>query len=61
MGGKWHELFGMLRTLNARGYDSVIIEEMTGLDRRTQSDWIVAGEIYRTLKTASERGAQFVL
>lgn len=47
--GRWHELAPMLRALNAKGFDGMIIEEMTGLDRVTQSNWIIANEVYRSL------------
>lgn len=40
----------MLSPLNRAGYDNKIIEELTGLPASVQSRWLIASEVYQSVK-----------
>ena len=48
--GKWHELAGYLPKLQREGIDGSIVEEMSGVDRRTQNLWVNSSMVYASLK-----------
>lgn len=52
--GHWHQLAGYLPKLQREGIDGTIIEEMTGIDRRTQNMWVNSSMVYGSLKKSGE-------
>lgn len=50
LAGHWHELARFLPALQRAGYDSVAVEEATGLERRVQNVWNTAAQVYESVK-----------
>lgn len=48
--GHWHELARFLPALQRAGYDSVAVEEATGLERRVQNVWNTAAQVYESVR-----------
>jgi hypothetical protein len=47
----WHQLAGLLRSLQAAGLDAMAVEVETGLERATQALWQTAAQVYASLKS----------
>lgn len=43
--GAWHELAKFLPALQRAGYDSMVVEEVVGLERRLQNVWTAAEQV----------------
>lgn len=54
--GQWHQLAKLLPVLYAKGLDSNIIAEMTGLNPVDQNNWVVAGTVYDSIATSKKVG-----
>lgn len=52
--GLWHQLAAYLPKLQREGIDGSIIEEMTGIDRRTQNMWVNSSMVYGSLRKSGE-------
>jgi hypothetical protein len=52
--GYWHELATYLPKLQREGIDGSIVEEMSGVDRRTQNMWVNSSIVYKSLKKSGE-------
>lgn len=52
--GYWHQLAAYLPKLQREGIDGAIIEEMAGIDRRTQNMWINSSMVYLSLKKSGK-------
>ncbi len=52
--GSWHQLAGYLPKLQREGIDGSIVEEMSGIDRRTQNTWINGSIVYSSLKKSGK-------
>jgi len=52
--GHWHQLAKLLPALNNAGYDSNVVEEMTGLERKVQNIWTSAAQIYEALSKSGD-------
>ena len=50
--GHWHELASYLPKLQREGIDGGIVEEMSGVDRRTQNMWVNSSTVYVSLKNS---------
>jgi len=50
--GYWHELASYLPKLQREGIDGNIVEEMSGVDRRTQNMWVNSSTVYVSLKNS---------
>lgn len=48
--GHWHQLAKLFPALLAKGYDSNVVEEMTGIERKLQNIWSSSAQIYESLK-----------
>ena len=48
--GAWYDLAQMIRSLNSKGVDTVMVEELTGIDRPEQNAWIIGAEVYNTIR-----------
>jgi hypothetical protein len=55
--GHWHELAKYLPALHRAGYDSIAVEEATGLERRTQNVWNTAAQVYESIKASGQLSA----
>jgi len=53
----WYDMADLLNTLNRKGYDSNIIEEMADIPRPVQSMWVVASNVYRSFADSPELSA----
>lgn len=47
----WHQLAGLLRSLQAAGLDAMAVEVETSLERATQALWQTAAQVYASLKS----------
>ncbi len=56
--GYWHELATYLPKLQREGIDGSIVEEMSGVDRRTQNMWVNSSIVYKSLKKSGEMSEQ---
>jgi hypothetical protein len=45
MAGKWHQLAKLLLPLQKAGFDSNLIEDITGIERKTQNTWMSAAQV----------------
>lgn len=54
--GQWHQLAKLLPVLYAKGLDSNIIAEMTGLNPVDQNTWLVAGTVYDSIAASKKVG-----
>jgi hypothetical protein len=52
--GYWHQLATYLPKLQREGIDGSIVEEMSGVDRRTQNMWINSSMVYLSLKKSGQ-------
>lgn len=52
--GHWHQLAKYLPALQRAGVDSMVIEEMVGLERRLQNVWVAAEQVYESVKRSGE-------
>lgn len=52
--GYWHQLAGYLPKLQREGIDGSIVEEMSGIDRRTQNMWINSSVVYLSLRKSGK-------
>jgi hypothetical protein len=52
--GFWHQLATYLPKLQREGIDGTIIEEMTGIDRKTQNMWINSSMVYGSLRKSGK-------
>ena len=56
--GYWHELATYLPKLQREGIDGSIVEEMSGVDRRTQNMWVNSSIVYKSLEKSGEMSEQ---
>jgi len=52
--GYWHTLAKVIPILNREGFDSKLLEDITGIDSRTQNLWMMASSVFDSLKISSE-------
>ena len=52
--GYWHQLATYLPKLQREGIDGSIVEEMSGVDRRTQNMWVNSSMVYTSLKKSGQ-------
>ena len=52
--GHWHEIATYLPKLQREGYDSAIIEEMTGIDRKVQNLMSISSLVYDSLRQSGK-------
>ncbi|GLI59935.1 hypothetical protein VaNZ11_001983 [Volvox africanus] len=50
--GHWHELAKFIPALNSKGYNSSVIDEMTGITPAEQNKWVVSATVYESVKAA---------
>ncbi|GLC33519.1 hypothetical protein PLESTM_000080200 [Pleodorina starrii] len=50
--GHWHELAKFIPALNSKGYNSAVIDEITGITPAEQNKWVVSATVYESVKAS---------
>jgi len=58
--GYWHTLAKIIPILNRAGFDGKLLEDITGIDSRTQNLWMMSASVYDSLKLSSEMSQEEV-
>lgn len=48
--GRWHELAKLIPSLNSKGYDSTLIDELAGVTPVQQNEYVVSATVYESLR-----------
>lgn len=47
--GYWHTLGKVIPLLNRAGFDTKLLEDISGIDSRVQNQWMISGSVYDSL------------
>jgi len=52
--GYWHTLAKVIPLLNRAGFDTKLLEDISGLESRIQNQWMMSGAVYDSLKLSGQ-------